>query len=93
MSVRNGPVTLLSMVEDGKGKLFLLVADGELVAEPILEIGNTSSRYRFSIDARQFVNVWNSHEPAHHCAVGVGHIGLKLKKLSQLLKIEVVQFF
>lgn len=91
MSVKNGPVTLLSVVEDGKGKLFLLVAEGESVPGPILEIGNTNSRYRFSIGARQFVNDWNSHGPAHHCAVGVGHIGSKLKKLGQLLKIEVMQ--
>ena len=91
MSVRNGPVTLLSVVEDGRGKLFLLVAEGESVPGPILEIGNTNSRYRFPMGARQFVNDWNSHGPAHHCAVGVGHIASKLKKLGQLLRIEVVQ--
>jgi L-arabinose isomerase len=91
MSVKNGPVTLLSVVEQKGGKLMLLVAEGESVAGPILEIGNTNSRYKFSIGARKFVNNWNSYGPAHHCAVGVGHIGTKIEKLGALLNMDVVQ--
>jgi L-arabinose isomerase len=90
MAVKHGPVTLLSVVESNGG-LKLLVAEGESVAGPILEIGNTNSRYKFSLGARRFVNEWNQHGPAHHCAVGVGHIGGKLKKLGALLGIEVTQ--
>ncbi len=89
MSVKHGPVTLLSVVETADGKLKLLVAEGESVPGPILEIGNTNSRYRFSIGARTFVNDWNAHGPAHHCAVGVGHIANKIDKLGKLLGIEV----
>jgi L-arabinose isomerase len=91
MSVKNGPVTLLSVVEQPRGKLMLLIAEAESVAGPILEIGNTNSRYRFSLGARGFVNNWNSHGPAHHCAVGVGHVGSKIKKLGALLNVDVVQ--
>ena len=91
MSVKNGPVTLLSVVEQLGGKLMLLIAEGESVAGPILEIGNTNSRYKFSLSARNFVNNWNSHGPAHHCAVGVGHIGSKIKKLGALLNMDVIQ--
>ena len=90
MSVKNGPVTLLSVVEQ-KDKLMLLVAEGESVPGPILEIGNTNSRYQFSIGARRFVNDWNNHGPAHHCAIGVGHISSKIQKLGQLLNMEVVK--
>jgi len=90
MSVKNGTVNLLSVVEQG-GKLMLLVAEGESVSGPILEIGNTNSRYKFPIGARQFVNNWNSHGPAHHCAVGIGHIASKIAKLGDLLKLEVVK--
>lgn len=91
MSVKHGPVTLLSVVENVDGSLTLLVAQGESVPGPILQIGNTNSRYRFPINVRQFVNDWNQQGPAHHCAVGVGHIADKIQKLGQLLKLDVVQ--
>lgn len=91
MQVKHGPVTLLSVVETFDGRIGLLAAEGESVPGPILEIGNTNSRYRFSIGAKQFVNTWNSHAPAHHCAVGIGHIVSKLKKLAALLNIEIIQ--
>jgi len=88
MSVKHGFVTLLSLVQTVDGKLKLLVAEGESVPGPILEIGNTNSRYRFPIGTRDFMSAWNAHGPAHHCAVGVGHIDTKLKKLAGLLGME-----
>lgn len=91
MSVKHGPVTLLSVVQSADGKLKLLAAEGESVPGPILEIGNTNSRYRFSIGARNFLNEWNGHGPAHHCAVGVGRVSSRLKKLGALLGMECVQ--
>jgi len=91
MSVKKGPVTLLSVTEQAGGKLMLLVAEGESVAGPILEIGNTNSRYKFPIGARRFMQEWNSHGPAHHCAVGIGHISSKIHKLGQLLNMDVVR--
>jgi L-arabinose isomerase len=91
MSVKNGPVTLLSVVEKKGGGLMLLVAEGESVQGPVLQIGNTNSRYKFSIGARKFVNDWNSHGPAHHCAVGIGHIGSKIEKLGELLNMDVIK--
>lgn len=91
MSVKTGPVTLLSLVQKKDGTLSFLVAEGETVEGPILEIGNTNSRYKFSIGAKNFVNSWNSYGPAHHCAVGIEHIASKIKKLGELLGIETVQ--
>ena len=88
MSVKHGPVTLLSVVQTVDGRLKFLVAEGESVAGPILEIGNTNSRYKFPIGARRFVNEWNVHGPAHHCAVGIGHIAHKIEKLGKLLGMD-----
>lgn len=87
MSVKHGPVTLLSWVEDAEKRFKLVAAEGECVAGPILEIGNTNSRYRFPLGGRGFVNAWNAEGPAHHCAVGVGHVAATLEKAAALIGI------
>ncbi|MDR3095232.1 MAG: L-fucose/L-arabinose isomerase family protein [Bacteroidales bacterium] len=89
MSVRQGDVTLLSVCE-GKDGLFLLVAEGASVAGPVLEIGNTNSRYRFSIGARELIDRWSKAGPSHHCAIGTGHVADAIGKLASLLGIPVV---
>jgi L-arabinose isomerase len=91
MSVKHGPVTLLSVVQTGDGKLKLLTAEGQSVPGPILQIGNTNSRYKFALGVRDFMNAWNGNGPAHHCAVGMGHVASKLEKLAALLKMESVR--
>jgi L-arabinose isomerase len=90
MTVKHGPVTLLSVVENKEG-VFLLVAEGESVPGPVLHIGNTNSRYRFPIGAKRFMNEWSKQGPAHHCAIGVGHVAGKIEKLGQILGIDVVK--
>ena len=91
MTVRHGPATLLSVVQGQGGRLHLLTAEGESVPGPVLQIGNTNSRYRFPIGAKAFINQWSLAGPAHHCAIGVGHIASKIEKLGKLLQIDVVQ--
>ena len=87
----NHPVTLLSVAEQPGGSLQLVCAEAESVAGPILEIGNTNSRYRFKLGARGFIDRWNAQGPAHHCAMGVGHVADRLHKLAALLGIECTQ--
>lgn len=91
MTVKHGPVTLLSVIQRRDGTLKLLVAEAESVPGPILQIGNTNSRYRFSIGAKNFLNTWSAAGPAHHCAIGIGHIADRLQKLGQLLGIETIR--
>jgi L-arabinose isomerase len=91
MSVKNGPVTLLAVVQGPQGCTFLLCAEGESVPGPVLQIGNTNSRYRFSTGAKEFINRWSKAGPAHHCAIGIGHIAAKIEKLAALWEINCIR--
>ena len=91
MSVKNGPVTLLAVVQGKGGSTSFLCAEGQSVPGPVLQIGNTNSRYRFGIGAKEFVNRWSKAGPAHHSAIGVGYLAGKLEKLGKLLGIPVVR--
>jgi L-arabinose isomerase len=91
MSVRQGPATLLSVVQGRGGGTSLLVAEGECVPGPTFQIGNTNSRYRFPIGAREFVDRWSRAGPAHHCAIGTGSLAGTIGKMARLLGIECVQ--
>jgi len=90
MKVVNGPVTLLSVCQ-ADGKVKLLCAEGESVEGPTLQIGNTNSRYRFSLSARDFINQWSMAGPSHHCAIGTGHVASVLHKISRIYNIECQQ--
>ena len=88
MSVKHGPVTLLSVVEGRDGISFLL-AEGESVPGPVLNIGNINSRYRFPLPAREFIDRWSKAGPSHHCAIGVGQVAGAIRKYAALLGIPV----
>lgn len=90
MTVKHGPVTLLSVCE-GKNGLFLLVAEGESVPGTTLQIGNTNSRYQFTSNVKDFINNWSKNGPSHHCTIGIGHLANKLEKLAFLLNIPIVK--
>ena len=88
MAVKQGPVTVLSVVEEKEG-FSLLVAEGQSVAGETMQIGNTNSRYKFAIPLKSFIRQWSKAGPSHHCAIGIGHIASKIQKLGFLLNIPV----
>ncbi|MGB7436869.1 MAG: hypothetical protein WBR26_24270 [Candidatus Acidiferrum sp.] len=58
---------MLSVVQTADGKLKLLVAEAISEPVPILEIGNTNSRYRFPMGAKAFLQAWNAEGLASLC--------------------------
>ena len=88
MSVKHGHVTLLSVVESNGG-VSLLVAEGESVPGPTLNIGNLNSRYKFNVTAKEFIERWSKTGPSHHCSIGTGHVSGVLKKYGFILGIPV----
>jgi len=91
MKVKHGDVTLLAVVQTFDGKLKMISAEGQSVPGPILEVGNTMSRYKFPLHVKTFINDWCRQGPSHHCAIGTGHIASKIDKLGYILNMEVTK--
>lgn len=89
-SVKHGPITILGMTQTADGKLKMLVAEGESIPGARLQIGNTNSRLRFSLDPAEFMDAWCAEGPTHHVALGVGYQIATLKKFARLSGLEMI---
>src|SRR3712207_6169629 len=89
-NVKTGPITILGVTQTRDGRLKLLAAEGESLPGPILRIGNTNSRLRFSLPPAAFMDAWCQQGPTHHCALGIGHRMSVLSKVGRLLDLEFI---
>jgi L-arabinose isomerase len=89
MKVRLGPVTILGVTQTADGRLRLVAAEGESIAGPTFKIGNTNSRIRFRSGPTAFFDAWCAEGPTHHVALGVGHQLSRLRKVADLLGLEL----
>jgi L-arabinose isomerase len=89
--VKVGPVTLLAMTQTADGQLKLLAAEGQSIAGPTLQIGNTNSRIKFARGMTEFVNCWCMEAPTHHCALGVGRVLPVIRNIASLLKLPYTE--
>jgi L-arabinose isomerase len=89
MKVRLGPVTILGVTQTADGRLKLVAAEGESIAGPTFRIGNTNSRIRFAPGPTDFFDAWCAEGPTHHVALGVGHQLTRVRKVADLLGLEL----
>ncbi len=89
MKVRLGPVTILGCTQTADGRLKLIAAEGESIPGPTFRIGNTNSRIRFPSGPRTFFDAWCAEGPTHHVALGVGSQASRLRKVADLLGLEL----
>jgi L-arabinose isomerase len=89
MKVRLGPVTILGLTQTAEGRLKLIAAEGESISGPTFRIGNTNSRLRFSQGPAAFMDAWCAEGPTHHVALGLGHQLGRIRKLADLLGLEL----
>jgi len=89
MKVRLGPVTILGVTQTADGRLKLVAAEGESIPGPTFRIGNTNSRIRFASGPTAFFDAWCAEGPTHHVALGVGHQLSRVRKIADLLGLEL----
>ena len=88
--VKHGPVTALGLTQLRDGSFRFVVSEGEVVAGPLLQIGNTTSRVDFGRDPGEWCDEWSATAVAHHWALGTGHRASELRAVAELLGIEFV---
>lgn len=89
-SIKNGPVTLLSISQTPEGRYKFVVAEGESIPGEIPKTGNTNTRCTFNRPVSEFVEAWCSAGPTHHFALGVGHVAEQIRHVAKILGVEVV---
>lgn len=84
-TVRKGPVTMLNVTQDDRGRLRMIANEGETIEAPILRIGNTMSHVRFPLPPAQMMDAWFALAPTHHGALSVGRNAEVFRKVADLL--------
>jgi len=87
-SIKEGPITMLSIGVKADGKFKFVVAEGESVRGPIPPTGNTNTHARFQPDVRTFLKRWVAEGPTHHFALGIGHKAATVARLAEVLGID-----
>lgn len=89
-SIKEGPITMMSIGLKRDGSFKFIVAEGESLVGPIPATGNTNTHGYFGPDVCAFLRRWSLEGPTHHFALGIGHHAAELRKLGHALGIETV---
>ena len=88
-NVKNGPITVVCLTQTGAGRLKLVVSEGEAIAGDIMKLGNCNTRTVFSRKPAEWLAAWCKEGPTHHCALGLGHHVSTIRKLADIMDIEL----
>jgi L-arabinose isomerase len=89
-SIREGPITMLSVTVNAAGQFKFVLAEGQSLHGPIPPTGNTNTHGKFAPDVCTFLKRWCAEGPTHHFALGIGHRAHAIEQLAQILGIEAV---
>jgi L-arabinose isomerase len=89
--VNHGPVTTFGIAQLRDGRFRFVASRGQVVAGPLLQIGNTTSRVDFGCDPGEWTDAWSASGIGHHWALGVGDLLPELRATADLLDIELVE--
>lgn len=89
--VQHGPVTLLGLGQDRDGTLSFVASEGTVVAGPLLQIGNTTSRVDFGRDPGEWVDEWSATGVGHHWSLSIGSKAADYRAAASLLGIPFRQ--
>ena len=89
-SIKEGPITMLSITVTASGAFKFVIAEGESLQGPIPPTGNTNTHGKFKPDVRTFLRHWCAEGPTHHFGLGVGHYAQTIKDIADILGIAAV---
>jgi L-arabinose isomerase len=70
--------------------LKLIISEGVATNGKIMNIGNTQTPVRFSVDPDTYMEKWFMEAPTHHFAMSVGKNASLFIKVAKLLNINYV---
>ena len=88
-NVKNGPIAVVGVTQTGAGRLKLVASEGEAVPGGILKLGNCNTRTVFPLKPADWLATWCHEGPTHHCALGLGHHVRTIRKLAELMDIDL----
>jgi len=86
--LKEGPITMLGITQDGSGKLKFVIGEGMSEKGSIPPTGNTNTRGHFDPNIRDFIKKWVMAGPTHHYALGIGHRADTVAKIAEILGID-----
>jgi L-arabinose isomerase len=89
--VTHGPVTVFGIAQRADGSFAFVASEGTVVAGPLLQIGNTTSRVDFGCDPGEWTDAWSASGIGHHWALATGHLMPELRSTAELLGIDLVE--